>query len=93
LESQPPAGSDIVAANVDLAGGRPNLAEHHTNSGALAGAIMPEQTIDLSCGDRQSEVIDSEVLCELFSDVDQLDHTGEETGNLKATEERGKRSK
>jgi hypothetical protein len=65
---------DVEAANPNLTSSRPDLAEHHANGGALPGAIMAQQTVNLTGCDVQGEIVHCQVLAEFFLNLVEPDH-------------------
>ena len=65
---------DVVAADTQLAGGGPDLAEHHADGGALAGAVVAEEAEDLPAGHGEIELAHGPALAELLADASQLNH-------------------
>src|ERR1051325_2435938 len=74
LQRVPAARSDVVSANRHLSLRGPHLAEHHADGGALARAIVPEQTVNFAHGDSQAKVIHRQTAAELFRNIFESDH-------------------
>jgi len=74
LESALAIVGDIESANADFAFGGPDLAEHHADGGAFAGAVMTEEAEDFTLRHGEGEVADGGAVAEVFGDVVKIDH-------------------
>src|SRR6266404_64088 len=74
LQGLSAVGRDIKAADFDFAARRPDLAQHHADSGAFPSAVVAEQTVNLARGDLQGQVVHGQELAETLLDIRKLNH-------------------
>ncbi len=67
-------GRDIEAPEANFDAGVPDLAEHHADGGAFAGAIVAQQAENLALRHDEIKVLDRALIAKDFLDVFELDH-------------------
>src|SRR5439155_20081559 len=74
LESQAAKRGHVVTTDAYLSAGRPNLTEHDADRGALARAIMAEQSVNFARRHFKAQIIHRQALAEFFGNVLKLNH-------------------
>src|SRR5260221_4660317 len=74
LQSLLPVVGNIETADTDLSVTGPDLSQHHSDGGALAGSIMAKQAEDFTGGDAQAEGLDPPAVAPEILDEFRLRH-------------------